>query len=80
MWVFSLLADIANHCADNKMNSKNLAMMFAPDLFSEDDDQRYTTYLKQVIDFCDCVISYLVVARHSETGVKSIVCYETIPF
>ena len=46
------------------MNSKNLAIMIAPNLFSEDDDLLYTTYLKQVIDLCDCMISHLVVIRH----------------
>ncbi len=64
MWLFSLLADIAFCCKDNKMNSKNLAIMIAPNLFSEDDDLLYTTYLKQVIDLCDCMISHLVVIRH----------------
>ena len=65
MWLFSLLADIAFCCTDNKMNSKNLAMMIAPNLFSEDDDLLYTKYLKQVIEFCDCVISHLAVFRHA---------------
>lgn len=45
------------------MNPKNLAMMIAPNLFSEDDDLLYASYLKQVIEFCDCVISHFAASR-----------------
>ena len=71
MWVLSLLADVAQHCDENKMNSSNLARVLAPNLFSEEDDVRYATYLNSVITFCDTMISHLA---NSGQPLNSVCC------
>ena len=60
MWLFSLMATVAKHVDTNLMDEQNLARMVAPNLFNEDDDLLYSSYLKKAIEFCDKMISNLV--------------------
>ena len=72
MWVLSLFADVAQHCDENKMNAYNLARVLAPNLFSEEDDLRYASFLGSVITFCDTMISHLANSGKRMSSVCSV--------
>lgn len=76
LWLLQLLADVASHQPENKMNVKSLSIVFAPNLYDMPDDidtsdpMAATAYAQGMAAFLCNLLSHFIAVRDRHSSVS----------
>ncbi|KAI4382240.1 hypothetical protein MLD38_008228 [Melastoma candidum] len=77
-WAINLMADVAQMETYNKMNARNIAMVFAPNMTQMVDPLTALMFVVQVMNFLKILIERIL--RQREDSVRQVSCHDLEPF
>ncbi|KAI4386124.1 hypothetical protein MLD38_004084 [Melastoma candidum] len=78
-WAINLMADVAQMETYNKMNARNIAMVFAPNMTQMVDPLTALMYAVQVMNFLKTLIERILRQRE-DSSVQQVSCHDLEPF